>query len=61
MHGHGGGGCFTRLPAYRADLGRAVLLGAELLAAADILGTAAASPPSRTWVRWGWWFSSEPS
>lgn len=32
------------LPAYRTDLGRGVLLGLELLVAADILGTVAASP-----------------
>ena len=32
------------LPAFRTDLGRGVLLGLELLVAADILGTVAASP-----------------
>ncbi len=32
------------LPTYRSDLGRGVLLGLELLVAADILGTVAASP-----------------
>lgn len=32
------------LPVYRTDLGRGVLLGLELLVAADILGTVAASP-----------------
>ncbi|WP_205963538.1 DUF1622 domain-containing protein [Roseicella aquatilis] len=34
----------TGLPVYRTDLGRGVLLGLELLVAADILGTVAASP-----------------
>lgn len=32
------------LPAFRTDVGRGVLLGLELLVAADILGTVAASP-----------------
>jgi uncharacterized membrane protein len=32
------------LPAYRADLGRGVLLGLELLVAADIVGTVAIAP-----------------
>ena len=35
---------FAELPVYRADLGRGVLLGLELLVAADILGTVAVSP-----------------
>lgn len=32
------------LPAYRADLGRGVLLGLEMLVAADIIGTVAVTP-----------------
>lgn len=32
------------LPAYKADLGRGVLLGLELLVAADIVGTVAIAP-----------------
>lgn len=32
------------LPAYRADLGRGVLLGLEMLVAADIVGTVAVTP-----------------
>ena len=34
----------TTLPAYRADLGRGVLLGLEMLVAADIVGTVAVTP-----------------
>lgn len=34
----------TTLPAYRADLGRGVLLGLEMLVAADIIGTVAVTP-----------------
>ncbi|MBY0331730.1 MAG: DUF1622 domain-containing protein [Acetobacteraceae bacterium] len=36
------------LAGYRADLGRGVLLGLEMLVAADILGTIAASPSLET-------------
>lgn len=34
--------------AYRADLGRAILLGLELLVAADIIGTVAVEPTFRS-------------
>ena len=33
---------------YRADLGRAILLGLEFLVAADIIGTVAIEPPFRS-------------
>lgn len=34
----------TAIPGYRADLGRGVLLGLEMLVAADIIGTVAVTP-----------------
>jgi uncharacterized membrane protein len=40
--GGGGGGWEAAYERYRADLGRAILLGLELLVAADIVGTVAA-------------------
>ncbi|MBX9700230.1 MAG: DUF1622 domain-containing protein [Acetobacteraceae bacterium] len=45
---HAGGGWLEGLAGFRADLGRGVLLGLELLVAADILGTIAATPTLET-------------
>jgi uncharacterized membrane protein len=39
-----GGGFIAAYHAFRADLGRAILLALELLVVADIIGTVAASP-----------------
>jgi uncharacterized membrane protein len=39
-----GGGLIAAYHAFRADLGRAILLALELLVVADIIGTVAASP-----------------
>ena len=38
--------------AYRADLGRAILLGLEFLVAADIIGTVATEPTFRARPTW---------
>lgn len=42
--GSAGGRWSEAFPAYRANLGRGILLGLELLVAADIIGTVAVEP-----------------
>jgi len=44
VNGFGGIGFDAAYHAYRAELGRAILLGLELLVAADIIGTVAIDP-----------------